>query len=355
MSKSLSMILVTLLLVGLLAGCAAPAPTPAAPAVAPATTAAQAAAPATPLPAAKPFKVAIILPSAHNDLAFSQSMYDALTKVQKELGPDKFEFAYSENLYAVEDAASAMRDYASKGYDLVIAHSSLMGSVMPDIAKDFPKTSFAWGTDVDTFESQGIHNVFAYEARAEQGGYVNGVLAALLSKGKNIGVVGPLEAGDAKLYVDGFKSGVQATDPKATLNVNWIGTFNDSAKASAAAQTLVAAGADVLTGSSQAMAGTVSVAKEKGALYFGTQSDQASWGPSTVVASQVYDWSPFIKEMVSLIQGGTLGGKVFSATLENGGLVIAYSPDAKIPAEVKAVGDKTVKGIQDGTIAVKVQ
>ena len=348
MTKSLRFILVTLLFANLLAACAGPtaAPTAAAPTVAAPT--------AAPVAAAKLFKVAVVLPSPHDDLSFSQSMYDALVKVKKDLGADKFDFAYSENLYSVDDAASAMRDYASKGYDLVIAHSSLMGSVMPDIAKDFPKTSFAWGTDVDTFESKGIHNVFAYEARAEQGGYVNGVMAALLSKGKNIGVVGPLETGDAKLYVDGFKLGVQATDPKATVNVTWIGTFNDSAKASAAAQTLVNAGADILTGSSQAMAGTVSVAKDKKALYFGTQADQSSWGSTTVVASQAYDWSPFIEEMVSLVQSGTLGGKVFSATLKNGGLVIAYSPDANMPADVKAAADKTIQGIKDGSITVKV-
>src|SRR5574341_2189421 len=126
------------------------------------------------------------------------------------MGADQFQFDYSENMFVVDDAAAAIRDYAAKGYNLVIAHGSQYGSSVQEIAPDFPDTSFAWGTTVDTF---GLPNVFAYEAASQEGGYVNGVLAATLSSSKVIGVVGPIETGDAKLYVDGFKAGVLATDP----------------------------------------------------------------------------------------------------------------------------------------------
>ena len=93
---------------------------------------------------AKKFRVAVVMPSAINDLAFSQSMYDALVRIQQEMGgPDKFEFVYSENMFVVDDAAAAIRDYATQGYDLVIAHGSQYGSSLQEIAPDFPKTSFA--------------------------------------------------------------------------------------------------------------------------------------------------------------------------------------------------------------------
>ena len=51
-----------------------------------------------------PFRVAVVMPSAITDLAFSQSMYDALVKIQNEMGKDNFEIAYSDNLFVVEDA-----------------------------------------------------------------------------------------------------------------------------------------------------------------------------------------------------------------------------------------------------------
>jgi basic membrane protein A len=297
----------------------------------------------------EPFRVAVVMPSAVNDLAFSQSMYDALTRVQTEMGAENFEFVHSENMFVVDDAAAAIRDYASQGFDLVIAHGSQYGSSLQEIAPDFPETSFAWGTTLDTF---GLPNVFAYEARSEQGGFVNGVIAATLSESDVIGVVGPIETGDAKLYVDGFKSGVTSVKPDAQVNVNYIGSFSDVALASEAATTHISAGADVLTGTAQMVVGAIGKAEESDVLWFGTQSNQASLAPSIVVASQVYHWEGILNEMISLIKSGTLGGQSFQATLANGGEVIEFNPESRVAADAESIAQETIQGIIEGTIEI---
>ena len=328
------------------AGCAAPTEPPAKPA-APAATAAPV---ATEPPAAEPFRVAVVMPSAINDLAFSQSMYDALLRVQESMGgPEAFELVYSEGMFVVDDAAAAIRDYASQGFDLVVAHGSQYGSSLQEIAPDFPETSFAWGTTVDTF---GLPNVFAYEASSQQGGYVNGVLAATLTTSNVIGVVGPIEVGDAKLYVEGFKAGVAATNPDAQVNVNYIGSFSDVALASEAATVHIAAGADVLTGTAQMVVGAIGKAEENNVLWLGTQSNQASLAPSIVVASQVYHWEGVLAEIIDLIHDGTLGGQSFAIDLENDGEVIEFNPDYALDAEAAALADATIQGIIDGTITI---
>jgi basic membrane protein A len=290
------------------------------------------------------------MPSAINDLAFSQSMYDALIRVQEEMGgAEAFEIVLSENMFVVDDAAAAIRDYASQGFNLVIAHGSQYGSSLQEIAPDFPETSFAWGTTVDTF---GLPNVFAYEAASQEGGYVNGVLAATLTTSKVIGVVGPIETGDAKLYVDGFKAGVAATNPDVQVNVNYIGSFSDVALASEAATTHISAGADILTGTAQMVVGAIGKAEESNALWFGTQSNQSSLAPSIVVASQVYHWEVVLTEMISDIQAGTLGGESFVINLANGGEVIEFNPDSTVAADAQALAEETVQGIIDGTITI---
>ncbi|MEE4195322.1 MAG: BMP family protein [Anaerolineae bacterium] len=293
------------------------------------------------------FRVAVVMPSAINDLAFSQSMFDALVKIREERGADKFEFVYSEGMFVVDDAAAAIRDYASQGYDLVIAHGSQYGSSLQEIAPDFPETSFAWGTTVDTF---GIPNIFAYEARAEEGGYVNGVMAALLSDSDMIGVVGPIETGDAKLYVDGFIAGVAATNPSIVVNSNWIGSFSDVALASEAAQTHISAGADVLTGTAQMVVGAIGVAESNGVLWFGTQASQTSLAPSIVVANQVYHWEVVLREMLDLIEDGTLGGQSFALTLENDGLKVEMNEEYEVPADVMTTVEEVTDDIINGVI-----
>ena len=315
------------------------------------------AAPAEPTEAAaepaEAFRVAVVMPSAINDLAFSQSMFDALNTIQTEMGAGNFEFVHTDNMFVVDDAAAAIRDYASQGYDLVIGHGSQYGSSLAEIAPDFPDTSFAWGTTVDTFTDQGVNNVFAYEARSEQGGFVLGVVAATISESGIIGVIGPIETGDAKLYVDGFRAGVLSVKPDAQLNVNWINSFSDVALASEAAQTHINAGADALTGTAQMVVGAIGVAQERGVPWFGTQSNQASLAPEIVVASQVYKWEVVLRQIIDLVKAGTLGGQAFQIDLANQGEVIEFNPQYNLAADVAQASQDTITGIANGTIQIQ--
>jgi basic membrane protein A len=306
----------------------------------------------TPAMAAGPIRIAVIMPSATTDMAFSQAMFDALKSVQKEMGGESaMKIAYTESMFRPPDAAAAIRDYASQGFDIIIAHSSLYESAVDDIAREFPKTTFAWGTDAKTF---GLPNVYAYTAAAEEGGYVNGVLAAKLTKSKIIGVTGPLEVGDAKTYVEGFEQGVKSVDPKIRVAKTWTGSFSDIAQMTQAAKTHIAAGADVLTGTSESVVGSIGVAKATGrVLWFGTQQNQAPLAPQIVVASQQYDWTGVVKQIINNRKSGKLGGQSYVARLNNGGLKIIYNPAYKLPAAAKAAGDKAIKDITTGKLRVK--
>jgi len=294
---------------------------------------------------AEPFRVAFIMPSTVNDFAWSQSMYDALMTIQEEMGEDEFQFVYSESMFVVADAAAAIRDYASEGYNLIIAHGSQYGSSLVEIAPDFPNTSFAWGSTANVFTDQGITNIYAYEPLAEQGGFVNGVLAAKLSKSNIFGVIGPIETGDAKYYTEGFKAGIESVTPDAKINVTWIGSYSDVALASEAAQTHIDAGADVLTGTSQMVVGAIGVVKQRGALWFGYDVDQSALAPQHVVSSVDVVWAVALRPMIEMIKKGEMGGKIFTLNLENGGLRIVVNDEALI--------GKTIEDIIQGKMMVR--
>jgi simple sugar transport system substrate-binding protein len=214
---------------------------------------------------------------------------------------------------------------------------------------DFPDTSFAWGTATDVGADLGLENVFAYEARAEEGGYVNGVLAANLSDSSVLGVVGPVEAGDAKLYIDGFVAGAMAANPDGQVNVSYTGSFGDTALAAEAANTHIQAGADVLTGSAQQVVGAIGVADEKGVPWMGTQADQSPLAPDIVVASQLYDWDGVLTDIIKKHQSGVMGGTAYALTLDNGGLVMAYADglDADAVAAAQGVEEQIKSGAID--------
>ncbi len=294
----------------------------------------------------EPFRVAVVAPSASNDLAFTQSMYDAVNSLVD--SGEIAEFAITDGTFIVEDAAAAIRGYADDGYDLVIAHGSQYGGPLQEIAPDFPDVSFAWGTAVDTF---GLDNVYSYSVRSDLGGYVNGVVAAQLTESNVIGVVGPIEVGDAKLYVDGFAAGATAQNPDVEVNIVYTGSFADVALAAEAAQSHISAGADVLTGSAQMVVGATGVAQENDVLWFGTQANQTPLGDDIVVASQVYRWEVILSEVVEQVKAGTLGGTTFIMTFEGGGLDIQFNDAMNLPAEVMASAEATIAGLSDGSIS----
>lgn len=291
-------------------------------------------------------KVALIAPSAHNDLAFTQSMYAALEALKTKYNLD---VSVSENQFVVANAANIIRQYAEQGYDLVIAHGSQYGGTIQQLAPQFPKTSFAWGTAGDTF---GLPNVYAYEAASEQGGYVQGYVAALLSKSHVLGVIGPIAVGDAKLYVDGFAAGAKAASKKTKVNVAYTGSFSDPSLMSKQATQFLAQKADVLTGSSQSVVGAITVAKAKNVAWFGTQWVQTSLAPKQVVASQVYDWTGMLGQILKRIQNNQLGGQSYVITLKNGGEKVQFNPKYVLPATVKAAATKVIAGISSGKIVV---
>lgn len=326
-------------LASLLVACASPAATAVTPTAAPTISAQNNA-----------FRVAVIMPSAINDVAFSQSMYDALVRIQNSMGgPEKMEFVYSQGMYIVDDAAAALRIYASQDYDLVIAHGSQYGASVQTIAPEFPNVSFALS---NAPKPSNLPNVFDINAAAHEGGYVNGVLAAALTKSRSIGIVGPVDVGEAKRYIDGFKAGAAATDPEVQVNVSFIGSFSDVVKASEAATNFISAGVDVMTGTGQMVVGPIGRATEKNVLWFGTQSNQASLGPKVVVASQVYYWDVALREVIASIQSGTRGGEALALNLANGGEVIEHNPDYAVPLEIQALIDETIQGIVNNTITI---
>lgn len=291
-----------------------------------------------------PLTMAIVAPSAANDLAFTQSMVDALNALDREI-----ELSITDGTFVVDEAAAAIRGYAEDGIEVIVVHGTQFGGSLGEIAPDFPETTFIWGTATDT---QGLDNVFAYHPAADQGGYVNGILAAGLSESGKIGVVGPIEAGDAVAYIDGFEAG--ATSEGATVNIVYTGSFGDVALAAETAEAHIANGSDVLTGTAQMVVGAVGVAKDAGVPWFGTQANQESLATDIVVASQVYHWEVVLEQMLELRDGGTLGGEAFVIDLANGGLVIEFNEAFELSDDLRAKADAAIAGIIDGSVSTGV-
>ena len=291
--------------------------------------------------------MALIAPSAHNDLAFTQSMYHALKNMEKKYG---LQLSVSENQFVVANAANIIRQYASQGYDLVIAHGSQYGGTIQQLAAAVPEDVVRVGdgrNDLRPAERVRVRGELARKV-----GYVNGYIASLMSKSKVLGVIGPIAVGDAKLYVDGFVAGAKAQSKKTVVNVAYTGSFSDPSLMSKQAAQFVAQKADVLTGSSQSVVGAIAVVRENNLKWFGTQWTQASLAPKNVVATQMYDWMPVLNKIITRVQNGKLGGVSYRISLKNGGERIQFNKSANTPTRIQDTAKNVIARIVSGKIVV---
>jgi basic membrane protein A len=269
-------------------------------------------------------RIALIVESTVDDKGWCQAMHDAITAVQKKYGPALVEYSYSEKMKPV-DAGSAARQYASKGFDVIIAHGAQYKNLVLEMAEEFPKTTFVFGTSADV----GPKNVFTYMPQSEETGYLNGLIAGAVTRSNVVGLVGPVDGGDAARYDRGFVLGVKAANPKADVKVAHTGSFGDFVKAGELAQTQIKAGADVLTGSSQQALGAlraVAALKEKKLWWVGQDVAQlkmpeAAW----VIAAASYNYAPVIEAIVEKRGAGVLGGESIPLNFANGGFVYEFN------------------------------
>src|SRR5260370_214125 len=86
-------------------------------------------------------KAAVLLPGSINDQSWNAQGYEGVKRL-KSMGWD---VAYSENVQPA-DMAQAMRDYAQRGYSVVIGHTGRFQSAAEVVAPRFPKTLFVVGS-----------------------------------------------------------------------------------------------------------------------------------------------------------------------------------------------------------------
>ena len=296
--------------------------------------------------AVMPLKVALVAPSATNDLSWTETMYAALESLK---ASEHLNISVSANEYVVSAAASVIRKYASEGYNLIIAHGSQYGSTIQQVAPHFPKVSFAWGTAASTF---GQPNIFGYEAAANEGGYVEGDMAAMLSKSHVLGICGPIAIGDAKLYIDGYVAGAKAESKSITVHVVYTGSYTDAGLMATCAETFVSDHVDVLSATTQSAVGAMGIARSHRLPWFRNDWSMASLAPKSVVSTQVYNWDPVLMQMFSAIRGGTLGGAIYVIGFGDGGEKIDFNSGYKLSPAIKAQGKRLITEITDGNITV---
>jgi basic membrane protein A len=269
-------------------------------------------------------KVALIIENTIDDKGWCQAMHDGIVAAQAQM-PGKIEYSYSENMPPV-DAGSIARQYVADGYDLIIAHGAQYKNLILEMAGEYPDVSFAFGTSAEI----GPANVFTYMPESEETGYLSGLIAGLTTKKNIVGLVGPVDGGDAARYNRGFVLGVKAVNPNCKIQIAHTGSFSDYVKAGEVATSQIRNGADVLTGSSQQAIGALrATAEDSNAMWVGQDIAQFSTeeGKKKCIGASAYNYAAVIVGLVEKLEAGVKGGQCIPLNFNNNGFIFEFNPE----------------------------
>jgi basic membrane protein A len=181
----------------------------------------------------------------------------------------------------------AIRNFASKGFNPVVAVSFAWTSAMEKVAAEYPDTKFVI---VDSVVE--LPNVRSVVYKEHEGSYLVGLLAGLASKTGKVGFVGGMDIPLIRKFGCGYQQGAHAANASIEVFQNMTGTtgaaWNDPVRGGELTKNQIDQGADVIYAAAGATGiGVLQTAADNGKLSIGVDSNQNHLHPGLVLTSMV--------------------------------------------------------------------
>ena len=308
---------------------------------------------------AAPLKVGLVFDvGGRGDKSFNDAAYAGLERAKRELG---VEFATLETGEGT-DREAQMRQLAAGGSQLVFGVGFLFSDDIRNLATEFPNVKFAC-VDYTVMPNDTLPpNLAALTFKEQEGSFLVGALAALLSQGGKIGFVGGMEIPLIKKFEAGYRAGAKAADPGVQVLVKYAGNtgaaFKDPTKGKELGLAEYHQGADIIYHASGSTGlGVFEAARELKRLAIGVDSDQYDEAPGVVLTSMVKHVEVAVFNTIRAEKEGRFQGGVQIFGLAEDGVGWVYDERNKplIPDAIKAKVDAFRDAIVAGRIAVPTQ
>ena len=238
--------------------------------------------------------------------------------------------------------------------DVVVTNGFLIEDATAAAAEANPDVDWI---GVDQFQEEFPENYVGIQAREDQGGYLAGTAAGLLTESNVIGVIGgPESVPPIPRFANAYQVAAERANPDVTTQIVYHDSFTDPAAGASTATAMIGEGADVIMGAGGATgSGGIREAADAGSWvigvdvdeYFTTFGEGETPGADRLVTSSLKRIDVGIFELAVEAIDDRFDGRLYTLTVGNGG--IAYSPthDADIPDEVLEALEEALENLSD--------
>ena len=300
------------------------------------------------------FKVGLVTDiGSVDDGTFNQYAYEGLTAAEECFGIET-NFIETAN---EADYENNLNTILGDEPDVVVTVGFLLADATKLYAEENADVSFI---GVDQFQEDYGDNYVGLLFREDQGGFLAGAMAGLISESKVVGVVGGREdVPPVVRLVNGFEMGAKYIDDSINVLSTYNQSFTDKAKGRSDGEQFLGEGADVIFGAGgQTGSGGVQAATESGAWGIGVDQDeyfttfQGGSAPSAerLATSAVKRVDLGVFENIAAAIQDSFEPGIYTLDAANDGITYAPFHDADIPEDAAAQLEEIRQGLADGSI-----
>jgi basic membrane protein A len=267
-------------------------------------------------PAIRPvLSVGMILGSGGlGDRSFNDSAYAGLQEAQEQYGTRFHVITRTSEEADMEELRNLLR----QGYDLIVGIGFENADYIATLAQESPDRHFAV---IDT-TAEG-DNVASIIFREQEGDFLMGILAAMLTEGKKVGFIGGMDIPPVQRIESGFRQGIAYQDDSVEIVSDIAGTFADPEVGKSLALAQYGAGVDVIyNAAGRTGLGIIEAAQEANALTIGTSGDQRYLAPGHVVGNRPKRVDTAVLVLIEELEAGRFTPGVRSLGLAEEGLAL---------------------------------
>lgn len=303
--------------------------------------------------------VALVINGTLGDKGFFDSAARGVRKAGEELG---IEYKIIEATYNPSEWEPALLAAASSGeYDIVITGTYQMTDFVKNAAQQYPNVKFIIFDEA----VEGIPNVYSVRYAENEGSFLAGAFAAMLSGPKasmfpkseghkTIGFVGGMDIPVINNFRVGFEQGAKFVDPETKVLVSYVGGFDDVAKGKELALAQFSQGADIVFNvAGNAGLGVLEASKEIDKYSIGVDMDQNPLYPGHTVISMLKNVDVSLYRAIKLHQEGKLPyGTAETLGIEENGVGLAID-EKHVPKEIVDELNALTEKVKSGEIKVE--
>ncbi len=284
------------------------------------------------------------------DKSFNEAAYNGAEKFKAETGIAYRDFEPTGDTQGEQ----AIRNFASRGFNPVVAVSFAWTSAVEKVAAEFPDTKFII---VDAVVDK--PNVRSVLYKEEEGSYLVGVLAGMASKSGKVGFVGGMDIPLIRKFECGYEQGARAAKANIEVFQNMTGTtgaaWNDPVRGGELTKNQIDQGADVVYAAAGATGlGVLQTAADNKKLSIGVDSNQNHLHPGSVLTSMVKRVDLAVYNAYNDTKNDKFTAGVQALGVKEDGVAAAIDDNNKslITPEMQAAVDKAKADIIAGTVKV---